>query len=81
MQDFITTAFNLSFFDTQEDATESFVGTAGEADLPTPIANVQNTPVMTGPGGSVSSTTTSVSTAGGTSGGGGMSGGSGGGGY
>ena len=80
MQDFITTAFNLSFFDTQEDATESFVGTAGEADLPTPIANVQNTPVMTGPGGSVSSTNTSVSTAGGTSGGG-MSGGSGGGGY
>ena len=80
MQDFITTAFNLSFFDTQEDATESFVGTAGEADLPTPTANVQNTPFLTGPGGSVSSTNTSVSTAGGTSGGG-MSGGSGGGGY
>ena len=79
MQDFVTTGFNLSFFDMQEDATESFVGVTTEADLPTPTANVQNASSMTGPGGSVSSTTTSTSTTGGS--GGGSTGGSGGGGY
>ena len=74
MQDFVTTGFNLNFFDMQEDATESFVGVTTEADLPTPTANVQNASSTTGPGGGGGN--------GGNGGsGGGSMGGSGGGGY
>jgi hypothetical protein len=53
MQDFVTTGFNLTFFDLQEDATQSTTGVVGEEiaiEVPTIDPTVGQ---LSGPGGPV----------------------------
>ena len=70
MQDFVTTGFNLNFFDIQEDPTESFVGVTNEAVLPTPsVTFTDGAAGSEGLTGTAGSTGTGGSTGGGTGGG------------